>query len=93
MSGLQRYRAERPDSDGRTITPDGLDEDPDGPAVLFADVEPVLRDQQRLDWVLPIVSGSDEATANRRTLALAIELISGKQDRELIDAAMARCPQ
>lgn len=61
----------------------------------FADVEQVLisrdpADTDRLDWVLPIVSGDDDAVANRRTAALAAGLVRGLSGRELVDFARAR---
>lgn len=65
----------------------------DGPAVLFADVEAGLHDKERLDWVMPIVDGTDDHVATRRTLALARCLMRGLSGRELIDAARQACPE
>ena len=66
---------------------------PEGPAVLFADVEHALRDSPRLMWLLPIISGSDDATANRRTAALGAGLLLGLTGLTLVDYAMEGCPE
>lgn len=66
---------------------------PEGPAVLFADVEPALRDSARLEWLLPIVSGDDDTVANRRTAALAAGLLVGLSGIPLVDYAMEGCPE
>lgn len=65
----------------------------DGPVVLFADVEPALRSTDRLEWLLPIVDGCDDETANRRTAALAGGIIAGLTGLALVDAAMLACPE
>lgn len=65
----------------------------DGPYVLFADVEEALRDTARLAWLMPIVSGDDNAVADRRANALYIEVARGLTGNALVDAAMTRCPE
>lgn len=60
----------------------------DGPAVLFADVEEALRDSKRLAWLMPVIQGDDDATADRRTLALTAGLRIGKSGIDLVDFAM-----
>lgn len=45
-------------------------------------------DTTRLDWVIPVISGSDTPDANVRTLQLGRALMRGKEGREAIDAAM-----
>lgn len=64
----------------------------DGPAVLFKDVEDALHDRKRLEWLLPIIEGRDDAVANRRTATLAGGLIAGLTGIALVDAAMQACP-
>lgn len=63
----------------------------------FADVEQVLLsrspvDTERLEWVLPIVTGDDDEVASRRTAALAQGLLRSLSGRELIDFARQISP-
>lgn len=44
-------------------------------------------DKERLDWVLPIITGEDDDTANNRTVVLAACLMGGLTGRDAIDAA------
>jgi hypothetical protein len=46
-------------------------------------------DTTRLEWVLPIICGNDEALADARTMALARALIAGYKGRDLVDHAMS----
>lgn len=50
------------------------------------DVEALLADRRRLDWVLEIVTAGPEC--DRRTAALFVALLQGKTGREALDAAM-----
>lgn len=63
-----------------------------GRYVLFADVEDALRDRARLEWLLPIVDGSDDGLANRRTAALLHGLLLQLSGVPLVDHAMRNCP-
>lgn len=45
-------------------------------------------DTQRLDWLLPIVSGEDNQISTQRTIALALMLVNGLEGRPAIDKAM-----
>lgn len=45
------------------------------------------QDTARLDWVLPIITGEDDDTANNRTIALAGCLAHGRNGRDTIDLA------
>ena len=45
------------------------------------------QDTARLDWVLPIITGEDDAITNNRTIALAGCLAHGRNGRETIDFA------
>lgn len=45
------------------------------------------QDTARLDWVLPIITGEDDAIANNRTIALAGCLAHGRNGRDTIDLA------
>ena len=47
----------------------------------------VLADAARFAWVLPIVSGDDDATADAHAMALALHLGRGLTGRTAIDAA------
>lgn len=60
------------------------------PTILasMAAMVPPPTDTQRLEWLLPVVSGGISAEADRRTLALGTALISGLEGRALIDKAM-----
>ena len=75
MTAVQRYAV-----DG---TPD-----PEGPAVLFADVEEALKHGPRLEWLLPLVDGSDGPEADARTAALMAAILTGKKGIEAVDEAM-----
>ncbi len=66
--------------------------DPDGCAVLFADVEPALRDRVMLEWLLPVIQGDEGAEPQRRLEALAAGLIVGLTGRDLVTYAMEGCP-
>lgn len=46
----------------------------------------------RYEWVLPIVSGDDDALATRRTMALMGPIVAGVPGDEAIAAAMLRVP-
>lgn len=59
-------------------------------AVRFADVEEALRDRERLEWLLPVVSGDDNATADTRTAFLAAGLLQRLSGRALVDWARAQ---
>jgi hypothetical protein len=65
---------------------------PDGDLVRFVDIEPALKDSKRLAWLMPILTGNDDALADARTQALARLLVSGLTGNALVDAAMAECP-
>lgn len=52
-------------------------------------IMPDDEDTKRLDWLLPVVSGESNSTADGRTMALAIQLSQGIDGRAAIDAAMA----
>lgn len=58
-----------------------------GDLVLFADVEEALHDRERLEWLLPVISGNDDDLANERTARLATGIVRGLQGRELVDFA------
>lgn len=45
-----------------------------------------------LDWVLPIVTGGDDDTTNRRTAAVFRALLTGKDGREALRHARALAP-
>ena len=45
-------------------------------------------DTQRLDWLMPVVSGEDGQVATQRTIALGLMLLSGLEGRAAIDKAM-----
>lgn len=49
----------------------------------------MVRDAERLNWILPSVSGEDSQTANTRTFLLAHQLLTGKTGKTAIDAAIA----
>lgn len=63
-----------------------------GRYVLFADVEPALRDSARLAWLLPVISGDDTPVADARTNALSAGVLAGLTGVALVDHAMERCP-
>lgn len=65
---------------------------PDGTHVRFADVEEALRDKARLAWLMPVLDGSDDVTADMRLGALTGGLLGGLTGTALVDAAMAACP-
>ena len=82
---------------GFSVTDSGTKVDlvsaPDGGAVLFADVEPALRDAAMLEWLLPVLDGGgSEAEADRRTAAIAAGLTVGLTGRDLVTYAMEGCP-
>lgn len=58
----------------------------------FADIEEALRNAARFAWVLPVVSGDDDALADLRTQALAAGLMRGYKGVVLVDWAMSECP-
>lgn len=63
-----------------------------GDLVLFAHIEPALRDAERFAWVLPIISGKgDDSMVRPRMEALAIGLLLGLKGRDLVDFARERC--
>lgn len=68
-----------------------LDPAVDGTLVLFADVEEALHDRDRFEWLQPVIEGGDDATADRRTVALAAGILAGMRGRELVDFARTRC--
>lgn len=49
----------------------------------------MVRDAERLNWILPFVSGEDSQTAYTRTFLLAHQLPTGKTGKTAIDAAIA----
>jgi hypothetical protein len=49
----------------------------------------MARDAERLNWILPSVTGEDSQTANTRTFLLAHQLLTGKTGKTAIDAAIA----
>lgn len=57
----------------------------------IADLERQLaaarKDTERLEWVLPVVTGSNDAEADSRTVLLAQALFRGQDGRAAIDAA------
>jgi len=57
---------------------------------LQAEIVALRKDAERLDWLLPVVTGSDSAIANKRTIILAQCLMSGKDGVEAVDAAIAK---
>ena len=59
-------------------------------AELEKENEALRKDAERLDWLLPVVTGSDSAIANKRTIILAQCLMSGKDGVEAVDAAIAK---
>ncbi len=48
----------------------------------------LLDDANILDWVLPILTGVDSDSADKKTMALAQALMSGLDGREAIAKAM-----
>jgi len=55
---------------------------------LRARVAELEADAERFAWVLPIVSGDDDATADAHAMALALHLGRNLTGRAAIDAAM-----
>lgn len=55
---------------------------------LTAERNAAQADVKRLEWVLPILSLSDDNTADERTTAIGRQLIWGLTGRTAIDAAM-----
>ena len=45
-------------------------------------------DTQRLDWLMPVISGDDNQLATQRTIALGLMLLNGLEGRAAIDKAM-----
>lgn len=62
--------------------------DPTGSCVMFKDVEEALGDRELLDWLLPIIDGSDSALADLRTLAITHGILKGLEGRELVRFSM-----
>lgn len=85
MSAPQRYIAS-------PTAPRAMYADDGGDLVLFADIEPALRDADRFAWLLPVIGGDDDDVANARTQALAAGLLCGKTGVALVDFARERCP-
>lgn len=63
-----------------------------GDDVRFVDVEEALRDRKRLQWLLPVIDGNDDATANRRAAALAAAMQIGLSGLPMVDRAMEIAP-
>ncbi len=57
---------------------------------LRAECEALRKDAARLEWVLPIVTGEDDAVTNERTLRVGTILYSGLTGRAAIDEAMKK---
>lgn len=49
-------------------------------------------DTRMLEWLMPVVSGTDDSTATTRTLAIARALVAGLDGREAIAVAMQERP-
>ena len=49
------------------------------------------RNSERFVWCLPILTGSDDDEADRRTLQVGLSLARGLDGAEAIDAAMNHC--
>lgn len=79
--GPQRYEAR-----GSSLEPA-----PDAQAVLFADIEPALRDSVRYNWLMPVLSGMDNRLARLRMEAIAAGFALGKRGNDLVDFAMEGC--
>lgn len=63
-----------------------------GNLVLFADIEPALKDQTRFQWILPLIDGSDNEHSEARSFALFNCHQEGFRGLALVDEAMRRCP-
>lgn len=46
------------------------------------------QDKDRLEWILPVVTGVDSDNADRKSMAIASALMAGLDGREAIDRAM-----
>lgn len=64
--------------------------DPAGSCVMFKDIEGALNDRELLDWLIPIIDGSDTVASDLRTAALIGGVLKGLQGRELVRFAMTR---
>lgn len=49
-------------------------------------------DKELLDWALPILTGEDEATADRRTQAVTTALLAGKTGLDVLTYARLLAP-
>ena len=86
--GPQRYEA----AGGPSPFSASLRAQADGAAVLFADVEPALRDSKRLAWLLPVIDGTSGPEAKRRNDCLVAGVRIGLSGVALVDWAMEGCP-
>lgn len=90
MSGLTRYSPDMAAAGGVAVAINRPD--PGGAMVLFADVEPALRDSVRLTWLLPVLQGTDDdPEVSFRSGALAMGLQQGLTGLALVDCAMEAC--
>lgn len=55
---------------------------------LAAERDAALADAKRFEWVLPILSGDEDSTADKRAWAMALQIGQGLTGRYAIDAAM-----
>lgn len=51
-------------------------------------IEQLKSDRERVDWIMPIISGDDEDEPNLRTFLVGLALVKGLRGREAIDDAM-----
>lgn len=58
-------------------------------AAIAPFVPPAPTDQQRIDWLLEVITGGDTKEADSKALCLAKALMTGLEGRELIDKAMS----
>lgn len=62
-----------------------------GQTVLFADIEPALRNSARYEWLMPVLAGADHRRARLRMEAIAAGYALGKRGNDLVDYAMEGC--
>jgi hypothetical protein len=85
MNAPQRYIAS-------PTAPQAMYADGGGDLVLFADIEPALRDADRFKWLLPVIAGNGDHVTRIRAQALADGLTLGLTGSGLVDFARRRCP-